>query len=51
MAPLMNFDRAFDGFEHDVADKAVCDNHVGFAVQDAVAFNVADEIQLLLLSS
>mgnify|MGYP001743590068 CR=1 FL=1 len=39
------FDRAFDGFEHDVADKAVCDNHVGFAVQDAVAFDVADEIQ------
>ena len=39
------FDRAFDGFEHDVVDKVVCDNHVCFAVQDAVAFDVADEIQ------
>ena len=42
------FDRAFDGFEHDVADKTVGGNHVGRAAEQAVGFNVADEIQAAL---
>ena len=39
------FNRAFDGFQHNVTDKAVGDNHIHFAGKNAVAFHVADEIQ------
>ena len=39
------FNRAFDGFEHNVADKSVCDNDIGFAIQNAVAFDIADEVE------
>ena len=39
------FNRAFDGFEHNVADEPVCDNDIGFAIQNAVAFDIADEVE------
>ena len=39
------FNRAFDGFEHNVADKSVCDNNIGFAIQNAVAFDIADKVE------
>ena len=43
------FDRAFDGFEHDVADKAVGDDDICLAVEDAVAFDVADKVEFAVL--
>lgn len=49
MAPLMNLTARFDGFEHDVADKAVGDDDICFAVQDAVAFDVADKVEFAVL--
>ena len=39
------FNRTFDGFEHDITDKSVCDNDIGFAIQNAVAFDIADEVE------
>lgn len=47
--PAHEFDCAFDGFEHDVADKAVGDDDICFAVQDAVAFDVADKVEFAVL--
>lgn len=35
----------FDGFEHDIADKAVADDHVHRALENIVAFHVATEVE------
>ena len=37
------------GLEHDVADEAVADDHVGVAVEDVAAFGVAHEVEAGLL--
>ena len=45
MAPLMNLTAPSMVLMHNVANKTVCDNDIGFAIQNAVAFDIADEVE------
>lgn len=50
MALLMNL-TAPSMVQHNVADKTVCDNDIGFAIQNAVAFDIADEVEFATSNS
>ena len=44
------FGEAFERLQHDVADKSVADDHIHAIVEQIMAFDIADEIEIDLLA-